>query len=240
MVKKAAVLKAPGTNNDYETWFALKEAGASPEIVHVNQVYRREKKLDDYAILVIPGGFSYGDDLGAGKVFSLFMKYREKEEILRFVRKGKPVLGICNGFQALVKAGLLPGFSEMQQATLAANVTGRFICRWEKLDVNKGIKWFKGLPAEIELPIAHAEGRFTANEEICVRLKEDKLVAFTYIDNPNGSAYNIAGIVNREGNVLGMMPHPERFLFEYQYPGAEKGKIIPWGKIIYRNIVQYA
>ncbi len=239
-MKKAIVLKAPGTNNDYETWHALKASGADAQIVHVNELAGKRKRLKDYAILVIPGGFSYGDDLGAGKVFSLFMQYKFKEDIEEFVNSGRMVLGICNGFQVLVKSGLLPETGAGQQVTLGFNDCGRFICKWVRLNVNRELFWFNGMEEEIELPIAHAEGKFITPDGSAEELKKNGQVALTYMENPNGSEGNIAGIVNSAGNVLGMMPHPDRFFSEYQHPACRNKKVTPWGKIIFRNMVKNA
>ena len=236
---RAIVLKAPGTNNDYETNYALKDAGAISEIVHINEIACHQKSLNDYAILVIPGGFSYGDSLGAGKVYSLFLRYHLQDDINRFIKKGKIVLGVCNGFQVLVKSCILPG-GDSQKITLAENDCGRFICKWVKLRVRKNLFWFKGLPEEIELPIAHAEGRFIASEEVLKDLKKKNRIALYYKENPNGSASDVAGITNNDGNVLGLMPHPERFLFDYQHPAYRNRDITAWGKRIYKNIVENA
>lgn len=239
-MKKAIILKAPGTNNDYETFRALNDSGAQANIVHINQLASGEEKLDDYAILVIPGGFSYGDDLGAGKVFSIFMEHRFRDSIVRFIEAGKIVLGICNGFQVLVKSKLLPDINTKQKVTLSFNDSGKFICRWIRLKPNRDTFWFKGLPEEIELPIAHAEGKFTALEEAAQEIKENGLVALSYLDNPNGSMLDIAGITNQQGNVLGLMPHPERFFDAFNHPASRNRKVEPWGRKIFRNIVEHA
>lgn len=240
MVKKAIVLKAPGTNNDYETNHALEKAGAQSEIVHINELARGEKKMNDYAILVIPGGFSYGDDLGAGKVYSLFLKYKLGKKLKKFVKKGKIVLGICNGFQVLAKSCILPEMTQQQEVTLENNDTGRFICKWVRLRLNNKLFWFDGLPDEIELPVAHAEGKFISLPKVMNKLKKNNQIALSYIENPNGSQQDIAGIVNNQGNVLGMMPHPERCYYGYQNPGYSRDKSRPWGKKIYENIVRKA
>jgi phosphoribosylformylglycinamidine synthase I len=240
MVKKAAVLKAPGTNNDYETYHALKYAGAEPDIIHINELASGKKVLDDYSLMVIPGGFSYGDDLGAGKVFSLFLEHRVCEDIGRFIDKGKMVLGICNGFQVLVKSKIIPDSTGQQKATLTYNESGRFICRWVRLRVNADQIWFKGMPDVIELPIAHAEGRFIVAPEFREELIASNCVSMRYESNPNGSWNSIAGITNSQGNVLGMMPHPDRFFYARQYPGTSKKNIVPWGGIIFKNMVDHA
>lgn len=233
-------MKSPGTNNDFETLHALKEAGAHARIVHVNELTACTVRLEDFGIMVIPGGFSYGDDLGAGKVLSLFLEYKLRNDLIKFIRKGKIVMGICNGFQVLAKAKLLPEISSSQKVTLGFNQSGRFVCKWVRLKVNKDIFWFKGLPDEIELPVAHAEGRFMASPRINKDLIKKGQTVLHYIDNPNGSQNNIAGITNSDGNVLGMMPHPERFFYPFQHPGFRNKKVIPWGKRIFRNVVKNA
>ncbi len=240
MVKKAIVIKAPGTNNDFETARALEMAGAQASIVHINRIAAGQTRLDDFSIMVIPGGFSYGDELGAGKMFSLFLKHRFREEFEKFIKKGKLVAGICNGFQVLVKANVFPELCSPQSLTLTSNDCGTFICRWVELEVDTGKFWFKGLDCRISLPIAHAEGKFTGTGETLDDISECGLAALTYIENPNGSYKNIAGIVNRQGNVLGMMPHPERYVFSYQYPGFFRRPEEIWGIKIYRNIVKNA
>ncbi len=236
-MKKAIVLKAPGTNNDYEVHHALKESGAEPQIVHINELAGKRKMLEDYAILVIPGGFSYGDDLGAGKVFSLFLEYKLRESLIKFIKSGRIVLGVCNGFQVLVKSKLLPDISVEQRVTLCFNDIGRFVCKWVKLRVNKKLFWFNGVQDEIELPVAHSEGKFMMLPGVEKNLKNNGQIAISYIDNPNGSECDIAGITNKEGNVLGLMPHPERFFNSFQHPSKN---VVPWGRKIFRNIVNNA
>ncbi len=240
MVKKAIILKAPGTNNDYETHYAFTESGALSEIVHINELVSGEKKLNCYDILVIPGGFSYGDDLGAGKVLSLFMQYKLKNQLAQFIKRGSLVIGICNGFQMLVKSGILPDLDGKQKVTLTFNENGRFISRWVKVRINNKLFWFDGLPEEIELPIAHMEGRFIAGPSESKRLKEKGQISLYYIDNPNGSEDNIGGIVGSGGNILGLMPHPERCFHRFQHPNNFRGLSEPWGRIIFRNIIKNA
>jgi len=238
-MKKIAVLKAPGTNNDYETLHAVEISKGNPELIHMNQFLRGEKKLRDYGALIIPGGFSYGDDISAGKVLSFFFEFKLREQIIKFIEKGKQILGICNGFQVLVKAKFLPFISENQLVTLAENNIGHFLCKWCRLKIlnNKKTHWFNGLPDEIELPIAHAEGRFLVKEE----LKKDigKFAVLKYVKNPNGSFKNIAGITNLEGNILGIMPHPERYMYSFQNPSSRfNGNSYPWGRVIFKNLVK--
>ncbi|MFH1541067.1 MAG: phosphoribosylformylglycinamidine synthase subunit PurQ [Elusimicrobiota bacterium] len=278
---KIIVLKTAGTNNDIETAEAFKLVGAEPEIIHINRFLRNEKDFQDYKILAIPGGFSYGDDISAGKVFANKLMHKLKTEIIKFANQGKLMLGICNGFQVLVKAGLLPFLDGKQSVTLTNNDSGKFECRWVHLktvrrfassqvtnsQIQHGLSsknytkchcddkianlWTKNLPETIQLPVAHAEGKFFCNEDVIRKLEQQSLTVLKYVDengneagyphNPNGSVSNIAGIVNTDGNILGLMPHPERFISKYQHPQwTRKKSVEPYGLVIFKNAVEYA
>ena len=235
------VLRAPGTNCDEETAFAWELAGGAPERVHINQLIRGERRLEEFQILTIPGGFSFADSLGAGKLLANELSYRLREPLHRFVEKDGLILGICNGFQALCKAGLLP------QATLFFNDSGRFECRWVTLKpVNRGTcLWTQGIDHPIELPVAHGEGKFVpASEEALRQFWAKGQVVFQYVApdgstelaevgsaeltevgselsypfDPNGSVDHIAGLCNEKGTVFGLMPHPERHVLPWQHP----------------------
>ncbi len=233
MTVKAVVLRVAGTNCDVETANALRTAGAETDIIHMNQLYKGPKSLEDYQIMIFPGGFSYGDDVSAAVLWAKEIKYRLGGQVKRFVEEGKPVLGICNGFQVLVKAGLLPAFNglmERQEATLAFNDIGLYYDGWVYLRHDRKCPciFTEGLNEIIYLPVAHAEGKFVINLEDLEKLWENRQVVFRYVNqngdidgfpyNPNGSVDSIAGICNREGNVFGLMPHPERFLHIYMHP----------------------
>jgi phosphoribosylformylglycinamidine synthase len=245
---KVLILHANGSNRDQDAALACQLAGGEPEIVHMNQLLAGERKLADYHMLVIPGGFSYGDDLGAGVLWALDLRYELGEELARFVADGRPVLGICNGFQTLVKAGLLPGDGAEEQrgrgVTLTFNRSGQFECRWVYLqpNLNSPSLFIKGLEEPIYCPVAHGEGRLAVrNEEVALALQSENLIPLVYTNelsrnteyeirnteypaNPNGSILNIAALCNPAGNVLGLMPHPENHIFPWQHPRAHRGE----------------
>jgi phosphoribosylformylglycinamidine synthase len=235
--KRVLILHANGSNRDHDAAHAIELAGGTPEIVHVNQVLSGAKRLSDFHMLLVPGGFSYGDDLGAGVLWSLALKQRLGPDLDAFARAGKPVLGICNGFQTLVKAGLLPGAASdvgdsARKVTLTYNARGHFECRWVWLVPNPRSPsvFTRGLDAPIYCPVAHGEGRLmTADEATLQALEVGQLVtlryhADAYPANPNGSIAAIAGICNAQGNVMGLMPHPENHIFDWQHPRAHRGE----------------
>lgn len=232
MTPRVLVLRTAGTNCDEETAFAFARAGAAPERVHLGRLVAQPSLLRDCQILCLPGGFTYGDDLSAGKILANQIRAFLQEEVVRFVDRGGLVLGICNGFQALVKAGLLPGLSRPWriEATLAANAAGRFECRWVDLAVPEGAAslFTRGL-SRLSLPVAHAEGRFVpASPEVLARIRAGRQIAFRYVDaaggpaaypaNPSGAVDGIAGISDPTGQVLGLMPHPERNVLWHHSP----------------------
>ncbi|MEE9366880.1 MAG: phosphoribosylformylglycinamidine synthase I [Dehalococcoidales bacterium] len=225
---KTVVLRAPGTNCDAETVFAFEQAGSAVDLVHVNQLIRHERQLADYQILVIPGGFTYGDDIAAGKVLANELQLKLGEDIMRFFEAGGLILGICNGFQALVKAGFLPGphNGSQLQVTLAANDSGKFECRWIHLAVNKESPcvFTRGMES-MYVPVAHGEGKFVAGTDILadisvvVRYADERGdTGAGYPHNPNGSVDNIAGICDSSGRIFALMPHPERHIRGTQHP----------------------
>jgi phosphoribosylformylglycinamidine synthase len=256
MKPKAIILRTAGTNCDYETQAAFELAGADAERVHINRLIGGETDLADYQILAIPGGFSYGDDIASGKILANELKYRLGDALKTFALAGNPIIGICNGFQVLVKMGLLPdpaGFT--QTTTLTFNDSDRFECRWVYLgrEQRAACLWTGGMPDMIPLPVAHGEGKFIAIDAKTLQaLEKNHQVVFRYVAkdgakpvypfNPNGAHNNIAGICNKKGNIFGLMPHPERFVFRLQHPDhgvvavdGEHG----WGLQIFRNAVAY-
>ncbi len=225
---RTLILRAPGANRDVETVFAFQQAGAEVALVHVNELIHRQERLADYQILVIPGGFTYGDDIAAGKVLANELRLKLGDDIARFIEDGKLILGICNGFQVLVKAGFLPELSNggSPQLTLTDNDSGKFECRWVYLKVNEDSPcvFTKGID-RLYLPIAHGEGKLVA---LTRALSEPNIVLF-YTDehgnrqagypyNPNGSMRNIAGICDSSGRVFALMPHPEDHIRGTQHP----------------------
>lgn len=248
MKPRALIIHATGTNRDHDVARALQLAGARPEILHINALRDGAAALLDYQMLVLPGGFSYGDDLGAGKLWAVALRARLGHDLESFVAQGKPVIGICNGFQALVKSGLLPGMDgddSAQQVTLTRNQSGRFECRWVELAPEGPSFWTQGLDESIYCPVAHGEGRFVAPDSTLAEIERRNLVTVRYVGdgypaNPNGSGNNIAGISNPAGNVLGLMPHPENHVVPEQHPGHHRGRRPGLGLPLFRNGVRHA
>jgi phosphoribosylformylglycinamidine synthase len=253
---KALVLRAAGTNCDRETEFALQQAGFAARRIHVQRIIESPAILADAQFLVIPGGFSYGDDIASGKILAGQMLHHLCQPLNEFVAAGKLVLGICNGFQIMIKSGLLPWgritpAEAHRDATLGWNDCGRFEDRWVHLrsDSDKCVFMKKG--QIIALPIAHGEGKFVPRDSaILDRLKADDQVALRYVDaagnsgpfpiNPNGSIDDIAGICDPTGRIMGLMPHPERFVDITQHPQWTRGGVERAdGAMIFANAMEY-
>ena len=228
---------ASGTNRDVEAAQALSLAGGDPRIVHVRELVAGRTGILDHAGVLLPGGFSYGDSLGAGARLALELREWFGEELRETVRLGRPILGICNGFQALVRSGLLAGpvgTDGARRVTLTENRSGRFECRWVTVRVESGSRssWLAPVDGLIRCPVAHGEGRLAvAAPKVEHDLVQAALVAFRYVmpdgrdadggypANPNGSAADVAGLTDASGAVVGLMPHPEDHVVAWQHPG---------------------
>ena len=214
---RALVIAGPGTNRDHDVVDALELAGADTRIVLASELVAEPAMLDDVGLAVVAGGFSYADSLGAGRMLALDLALGVGDALRGFVADGRPLLGICNGFQVLTAAGILPG-------ALGHNAQGRFDCRWVVLDaVPSSVSvWTMGLDAPIHCPIAHGEGRYVhpdpdglaANGQVVLRYRST---------NPNGSVADIAGVCDPSGVVLGLMPHPENHIVARQHPRHSRG-----------------
>jgi phosphoribosylformylglycinamidine synthase subunit PurQ / glutaminase len=237
---KAIVLRAAGINCDLETQHTFEIAGATADRVHINRIIENKSLLDGYQILVVPGGFSYGDDVAAGKILANQIKHHLYEQVRKFIDAGKLVLGICNGFQVLVKAGILPFFAEatqgrpgdvqgQQSLTITYNDSNKYEDRWVYLKPQTDRCVFIEKGRQIYLPVAHGEGKIVTKDSATLEtLQSGGFVAFKYVDengneggypvNPNGSMASIAGLTDSTGRVLGLMPHPERHVRHTQHP----------------------
>lgn len=250
------ILKTDGINCEVEMAHAFQVAGAEAEVTHVNQLREGTRRLYQYSALAIPGGFSYGDDIASGKVLATELTSYLSDQLRDFVDDGKPILGVCNGFQVLVRTGLLPsGRLGDQQVTLAENEIGRFECRWINLAVGRSACKFVRPEEFTELPvpmqIAHGEGRFSGSKETIRKLGENGQIVFRYTtrdqqkplgypDNPNGSVDDIAGICDPSGLILGMMPHPERSVEAFHSHRVRTEAARHAANTIFGNIVSYA
>ena len=221
-IPRVAVIRAAGTNCDVETAYAFTLAGAHAETFHVNRLREDPARLRDFQALAIPGGFSYGDDVASGRIFANELMTCLRDEILGLIDRGGFAIGICNGFQVLTKAGLLPKLDSetTAQATLTDNTSGVYRDCWVKVTGDKKLCRWIADNDELELPVAHAEGRFMADPAVIQRLSDAGQIALRYSSgtNPNGSTADIAGICDPTGRVFGLMPHPERFLRWENHP----------------------
>jgi phosphoribosylformylglycinamidine synthase I len=259
---KVCVMRVGGTNCDAETQRAFQELGVHAEVLHVNELIKRGNLLD-YDVLVFPGGFSFGDYVRSGVIFARSLSVKLGKEIDAFVDEGRPILGICNGFQILVEYGLLPGFegtSAYPESTLTTNVPQGFKCQWVYLkNANKGKCLFiSKVPVGkvLRMPIAHGEGRFLfpveKEQQLLAKLIDNDMLVFRYCDengnvaegkyptNPNGAFHDIAGICNREGTIFGLMPHPERAMYWWQRPdwtSQQQMQQYGDGKLIFESII---
>ncbi len=273
MKPKALVLQAHGSNRDFDVMEALNMAGADAVGVPLNDLRAHKRAFQDFQLVVLPGGFSYADALGAGKLLAIDLASYFDDQISAFVDAGKPVIGICNGFQALVKSGILPGTNVIASdipstslrsaqderhrndtVTLTFNAEGHFECRWISMrPVSQNCIWTKGLAETITCPIAHGEGNFQTTDlfPLSSFIDQDQ-IALTYTrtngtsangeypSNPNGSIHDIAGICNPQGNVMGLMPHPENHVHAWQHPRHTRGETSGSGLKLFENGVNYA
>ncbi|MCE5252552.1 phosphoribosylformylglycinamidine synthase I [bacterium] len=254
---KALILRAAGTNCDVESAYAAECAGFEAERVHINRLASGEVRLDDFSFLFIPGGFSYGDDVAAGKIMALELNKRLGDALFRFEEQGKAVIGVCNGFQVLIKTGFLPFQTRTTgeiRATLTNNDSGKYEDRWVHLAAEpKNICIFtRAMKPVFELPVAHGEGKFVVrstddmkeletNGQIVLRYISKTGGVPSYPEDPNGSMGHVAGVCNRRGTIFGLMPHPERFLHRTNHPRwtrcdlPEEGD----GAAFFRNAFEY-
>lgn len=258
---RVLILRAPGTNCDEETAFAFEAAGASTDRVHINRILEEPNRLNDFQIMCIPGGFSYGDDIAAGRILGNQIRQHLADRLREFREAGKLILGICNGFQVLIKSGVLLDEESSSpddsapNATLTWNDSGKFEDRWVHLQVadNKSA-FLRGIDA-MYLPVAHAEGKFVARDAgVLQRLASSGQLAIRYAmngempnepvpypQNPNGSQLNVAGATDVTGRVLGLMPHPERHIDPTHHPRWTRGEAAETGDglAIFINAVNY-
>lgn len=257
MTVRALVLTGFGINCDTETQSALARAGAAADRVHLNDIIEKTDLFDRYHIFAIPGGFSFGDDVASGKILANRLRYKLGAPLKKFIAGGKLVIGICNGFQVMVKMGILPLFDGefVQEVTLTNNDSARFENRWVNLAVTPGSRcvWLKGIDS-IELPVRHGEGKFIPrDDDVLKKLYANGQVALRYCltdgspangrfpANPNGAVHDIAGICDPSGRVFGLMPHPEANTFRTNHPQWTR-KQLPQegaGLQVFRNAVQY-
>ncbi len=254
---KVLVMRTAGTNCDQETCQAFEMAGATTEKLHVNRLIENPKLISQYQILALPGGFSYGDDIASGKILANQLLHHFIDQVKEFITSDKLVIGICNGFQVLVKTGLLPGKAVatpncgIQQATLIHNDSGKFEARWAYLQPATSKCVFIEPNRRLYLPVAHGEGKVCfADQDVYNKVVANDQVAFRYVDadgnfgdypvNPNGSTDHIAGLTDDTGRVLGLMPHPERFIHKTHHPRWTREEIsCPDGMTIFDNAVKY-
>lgn len=248
-----AIIRTDGINCDEELFYAFKAAGGTPEMVQLNEVIEKKKNMKNYQIVAIPGGFSYGDDVLSGKILANELRNRLKETLSGIIAQKKLIIGICNGFQVLVRTGLLPWpMKPAQDVSLIFNDSGHFECRWIKVKVQKSPCIFtQGLENQVfEMPVAHGEGKLVVkNKAVGKKLFTSHHVAFQYVDentnttqaypvNPNGSFKAIAGLTDATGHILGIMPHPERHTLSHQHP-AWRSRMVQTCIPFFYNAISY-
>jgi phosphoribosylformylglycinamidine synthase I len=237
------VLRATGINCEHETAYAWEQAGGAPQIVHVSALITQPGLLDEFAILTIPGGFSYGDDISAGRILARRLLQRLADPLHRFVERGGLILGICNGFQVLVEAGLLTAGCD-EPCALAFNTSGHYVCRWVTVESTNSPCVMLPAGSRLFLSMAHAEGRIALRAGTMVAPER---AAVRYVPgvprvgpvNPNGSCDDIAGLTDATGRILGLMPHPERYVRRTQHPFWTAGDVAEEGDgmVIFRSAI---
>ncbi len=248
---RVLVLRAAGINCDEETAFGWEQAGAAADRVHVNRLFENRESLADYQVMCIPGGFSHGDHIAAGVILGNRIARWLGDEIAAFIDRGGLVLGICNGFQVLVRAGLLPGPGCAARVTLTLNASGRYEDRWVRLKPAASHCAFLDRDERYEFPVGHAEGRVAVSDETALTaLETANRIALRYVGpadespgypgNPNGSIGDVAGLTDATGRVLGLMPHPDRFLHATNHPAwTRRGSTESGGSRFFRRAVAH-
>ncbi len=245
---KVLVLTGDGINCEEETANAFREHGVQPRIIHIQDLIEKPTLLTEAHILALPGGFSFGDEIGSGQILALKLKYSLGEALTTFIKDGKLIIGICNGFQALVRLGLLPKPFTQREMTLTHNRQGHFINRWVDLTIPQSkCVWTNTLYGlTINLPIRHGEGKIVfagdkaSQDKIYESLLEQGQIALTYKEDINGSSFKIAGVSDPSGRILGLMPHPEAATSEWLNPsGGEKSGQIGIGSKIFESGIQF-
>ena len=254
MKPRVCILRADGTNCDEELFYAFEKYGGDPQLVHVNELRGKSKKLKDFQILALPGGFAYGDDVVSGKILAVELISFLKEQLTDYINKEGLVLGVCNGFQVLVRTGLLPfGNLGKMDATLAQNESGHFECRFVKIKIEKSQAKFLDayVGQTLDIAVNHGEGRFFARAHNLAKIERQNLIFCRYVDednrktqkypsNPNGSLNAIAGVCDPTGKILGLMPHPEKIVAVTQHPNWRRGNIEAKGGFIFEGMIKFA
>lgn len=245
-----------GTNNEHEAFQSFKRVGLNPRYVHVNQLQNQSVNLEDFSVIFLPGGFSAGDYIRAGVIFANRIAHSSLKDLKNFVDSGKPVVGVCNGFQALCELGFLPGwnYDNQREIVLGQNTSNRYECRNTYISRTSENEIFSGAFEQGKpylVPVAHSEGKIQIQdkEKNLEKLLDDGQILFRYSDgegnyggypwNPNGSDYDIAAVSNKQGNVIGLMPHPERMFYRYREEDRKKFGDPAIGELFFNSIKSY-
>lgn len=251
---KVAILVTDGTNCDEELFYAFEKFGGSPDYVHVNELRAKIKKLTAYEMLALPGGFAYGDDVVSGKILAVELISFLKDQLTDYINKEGLVLGVCNGFQVLARTGLLPfGTFGKMDVTLAQNESGHFECRFIKIKIEKSKAQFLNpyVGQTLDIAVNHGEGKFFAAPQSLAKVEKQNLVFCRYVDesgnatqkypqNPNGALNAIAGLTDPTGQIIGLMPHPEKIVDLTQHPNWRRGNVEAKGGFIFEGMIKFA